>query len=214
MVDQFRDKTERFMHVAKQRAHDLIDEVNPKLTSLERGYWIALRKHRARERNLKQTARWSIVILPIWINLQQCTFILKSRKYWDVSGVCQLLRFLRRDWFTSILHCCLSMVAYPNWIVGWVGMTWEVECWTDSPLSTNHDFCELTLSLQRIQERPWLNYAFIREPMMESWSQRTAQLRSTALLLTTALLPRWEGDGACWILFSRSNRHARRRCII
>ena len=38
-----RDNTERCMDAAKQRAHEVVNEANPKLTSLERGYWLALR---------------------------------------------------------------------------------------------------------------------------------------------------------------------------
>jgi hypothetical protein len=49
-----RDKTERFMDAAKQRAHEVVNEANPKLTSLERGYWLALRNRRGRERCISQ----------------------------------------------------------------------------------------------------------------------------------------------------------------
>lgn len=40
-VDQLHDKTERFIYSAKQRAIDAINDLSPKLTSLERGYWMA-----------------------------------------------------------------------------------------------------------------------------------------------------------------------------
>ena len=49
-----RDKTERFMDAAKQRAHEVVNETNPKLTSLERGYWLALKNRRGRERCVSQ----------------------------------------------------------------------------------------------------------------------------------------------------------------
>ena len=55
-VDQFRDKTERFMQAAKQRAIDAIQDAAPKLTSLERGYWIAEKRRRQREEDIRKAA--------------------------------------------------------------------------------------------------------------------------------------------------------------
>ena len=55
-LEQFRDKTERFMHAAKVRANNAIDESNPKLTSLEKGYWLAARRRRDREEHLRKQA--------------------------------------------------------------------------------------------------------------------------------------------------------------
>ncbi|BEV36708.1 hypothetical protein [Synechococcus sp. M16CYN] len=43
------DKTERFMDAAKRRAYEVINETNPKLTSLEKGYWLALRHRYGKE---------------------------------------------------------------------------------------------------------------------------------------------------------------------
>lgn len=50
-MDEFRDKTERFIYSAKQRAIEAIHETAPKLTSLERGYWLAEKQRRKSEKN-------------------------------------------------------------------------------------------------------------------------------------------------------------------
>lgn len=55
-MDQFRDKTERFMHAAKQRALDAIHDATPRLTSLERGYWLAEKRRRQRDQELRNEA--------------------------------------------------------------------------------------------------------------------------------------------------------------
>jgi hypothetical protein len=55
-VDQFRDKTERFMHSAKERAIDAIHDDAPRLTSLERGYWLAEKRRRQRENDIRKAA--------------------------------------------------------------------------------------------------------------------------------------------------------------
>jgi hypothetical protein len=55
-VDQFRDKTERFMHSAKERAIDAIHDDAPRLTSLERGYWLAEKRRRQRETDIRKAA--------------------------------------------------------------------------------------------------------------------------------------------------------------
>ena len=43
------DKGDKFIDDAKQRAHDAIGESNPKLTSLEKGFFYAIKRRQARE---------------------------------------------------------------------------------------------------------------------------------------------------------------------
>ena len=51
MAIEGRDSTERFILAAKARAKDVLNEAAPKLTSLERGMWLAMKR---RERPVKQ----------------------------------------------------------------------------------------------------------------------------------------------------------------
>ena len=51
MAIEGRDSTERFILAAKARAKDGLNEAAPKLTSLERGMWLAMKR---RERPVKQ----------------------------------------------------------------------------------------------------------------------------------------------------------------
>jgi len=51
MTIEGRDSTERFILAAKARAKAALNEVAPKLTSLERGMWLAMKR---REHPVKQ----------------------------------------------------------------------------------------------------------------------------------------------------------------
>ncbi len=48
------DKGDKFIDDAKQRAHDAIDESNPKLTSLEKGFLHAMKRRQAREKHARK----------------------------------------------------------------------------------------------------------------------------------------------------------------
>jgi len=46
MESEGKDKTERFINAAKARARAALSEPSPKLTSLERGMWEALKREK------------------------------------------------------------------------------------------------------------------------------------------------------------------------